>query len=135
MARASPGMSTACRRGSGSARAPKLVSLTFGGTRESRSVAITRHLPGGGAVLVGRNDYEITWIVRSVERALALGLIPTLCLGLATGVFLSFRAQRRVQEVNTKIQRIVAGELRERLPTHGAQDPFDKLAILVNGML
>ena len=116
---------------------PQLVSLvTVGGTRESRSVrAITRRLPGGGTVLVGRNDYEITWIVRSVERALALGLIPTLCLGLATGVFLSFRAQRRVKEVNTKIQRIVAGELRERLPTHGAQDPFDKLAILVNGML
>src|SRR5207237_1134690 len=72
---------------------------------------------------------------RSVERALALGLVPTLCLGLATGVFLSLRAQRRVEQVNSKIQRIVAGELRERLPTRGGHDPFDKLAVLVNGML
>jgi signal transduction histidine kinase len=29
----------------------------------------------------------------------------------------------------------VAGELRERLPTRGTDDPFDKLAELVNGML
>ena len=115
----------------------QLVSLVkIGDSNASRSVrAIARRLPEGGTLLVGRNDYEITWIVRSVERALALGLIPTLCIGLATGVFLSLRAQRRVEQVNTKIQRIVAGELRERLPTQGAQDPFDKLAVLVNGML
>jgi signal transduction histidine kinase len=116
---------------------PQLVSLVrMGESNASRSVrAIARRLPEGGTLVVGRNDYEITWIVRSVERALALGLVPTLCIGLATGVFLSLRAQRRVEQVNTKIQRIVAGELRERLPTQGAQDPFDKLAVLVNGML
>jgi signal transduction histidine kinase len=116
---------------------PQLVSLVkIGDSNASRSVrAIARRVPEGGTLVIGRNDYEITWIVRSVERALALGLIPALCLGLATGVFLSLRAQRRVEQVNTKIQRIIAGELRERLPTQGSQDQFDKLAILVNGML
>ena len=116
---------------------PQLVSLVkVDGTTERRSVrAIARRVPQGGTLVVGRGDYEITWIVRSVERALALGLIPTLCIGLATGVFLSLRAQRRVEQVNSKIQRIVAGELRERLPTQGGRDPFDKLAVLVNGML
>src|SRR3954449_5493295 len=44
------------------------------------------------------SSYEITWIVRSLERALALGLIPALCLGLGAGAFLSIRAQRRVEE-------------------------------------
>ncbi|MFZ2082149.1 MAG: ATP-binding protein, partial [Xanthobacteraceae bacterium] len=47
----------------------------------------------------------------------------------------SIRAQKRIEEVNSKIQRIVAGELRERLPARGTNDPFDKLAALVNGML
>src|SRR5207248_11329805 len=83
----------------------------------------------------GRTDYEFAWIIHSVERALALGLIPALSLGLAAGAFLSIRAQRRVEEVNRKIKRIVAGDLRERLPTQGTQDAFDKLAALVNGML
>ena len=71
----------------------------------------------------------------SSDAQLALGLVPALCLGLAAGVFLSIRAQRRIEEVNSTVQRIVDGELRERLPTRGTNDPFDKLAALVNGML
>jgi len=50
-------------------------------------------------------------------------------------VFLSLRAQNRVKEVNRRVRRIVAGELRERLPTQGLNDPFDRLAVIVNGML
>ena len=38
-------------------------------------------------------------------------------------------------EVNRKIQRIVAGDLRQRLPTTGRGDPFDQLAVSVNQML
>jgi signal transduction histidine kinase len=38
-------------------------------------------------------------------------------------------------EVNRRIQRIVAGDLRERLPTLGRNDPFDQLAASVNRML
>ncbi len=117
---------------------PQLVSLVKidAPGREGRTArAVARQIPEGGTLVIGRTDYEFAWIVHSVERALALGFIPTLCLGLAAGAFLSIRAQRRVQEVNRKIQRIIAGELRERLPTQGTQDAFDKLAVLVNGML
>jgi signal transduction histidine kinase len=116
---------------------PQLVSLIkIDDQTERRSVrALARRMPGGGTLVIGRTDYQVTWMVRSMERALAIGLIPALCLGLATGAFLSIRAQKRVEQVNTKIQRIVAGELRERLPAQGALDPFDRLAVLVNGML
>ena len=37
--------------------------------------------------------------------------------------------------MNQRVQRIVAGELRERLPTRGVDNPFDRLAVIVNGML
>jgi signal transduction histidine kinase len=117
---------------------PQLVSLVkvdASGSERRTARALARRLPQGETLVLGRTDYEFVWIVHSVERALALGLIPALCLGLAAGAFLSVRAQRRVQEVNRKIQRIVAGELRERLPTQGTHDAFDKLATLVNGML
>lgn len=104
--------------------------------REQQAVrAVARGLPDGGTLVIARSDYEFTWIVHIVERALAVGLIPALCLSLAVGVFLSIRAQKRIEEVNSKIRRIVAGELRERLPARGTEDPFDKLAALVNGML
>jgi signal transduction histidine kinase len=56
-------------------------------------------------------------------------------LGFAAAIFLSIRAQKRVDDVNRRVQRIVAGQLRERLPTTGVNDPFDRLAVIVNGML
>jgi signal transduction histidine kinase len=122
-------------RGNAGAQLASLIKIDDG-TREQQAVrAVARGLPEGGTLVIARSDYEFTWIAHIVERTLAMGLIPALCLSLAVGVFLSFRAQKRIAEVNSKIQRIVAGELRERLPARGTNDPFDKLAALVNGML
>src|SRR6476646_9513942 len=45
------------------------------------------------------------------------------------------RSRRRIMEVNERVERIVAGNLRERLPHGNGDDPFFKLAIIVNGML
>jgi signal transduction histidine kinase len=104
-----------------------------GGQQTVRAVAQT--LPDGSTLVIARTDYEFTWVVHTVERALLLGLIPTLCLAFAVGVFLNSLAQRRVEEVNRTVQRFVAGELRERLPTPGTNDPFGRLAGLVNGIL
>jgi signal transduction histidine kinase len=56
-------------------------------------------------------------------------------LCLAVGVVLTARARRRIVEVNERVERIVAGNLRERLPHRNAGDPFSKLAMMVNGML
>jgi signal transduction histidine kinase len=122
-------------RGDAGAQLASLIKIDDG-THERHAVrAVARGLPEGGTLVIARSDYEFTWIVHIVERALAVALIPALCLSLAVGVFLSIRAQKRIEEVNSKIQRIVAGELRERLPARGTEDPFDKLAELVNGML
>jgi signal transduction histidine kinase len=48
---------------------------------------------------------------------------------------LSLRAQKRVEEVNQRVQRIIAGNLRERLPHRNVDEPFSRLAVIVNGML
>jgi signal transduction histidine kinase len=48
---------------------------------------------------------------------------------------LSVRAQKRVEEVNQRVQRIIAGDLRERLPHRNVDEPFSRLAAIVNGML
>jgi signal transduction histidine kinase len=37
--------------------------------------------------------------------------------------------------VNQRVQRIIAGDLRERLPHRNGNDPFSRLAVIVNGML
>jgi signal transduction histidine kinase len=104
--------------------------------RERQTVRVTaRRLADGQTLVIGRNIDEVGQIGKSVERTLAWGLIPALCLSLIGGAFLSIRARQRISQVNRSIQRIVAGDLRERLPTRGNNDPLDELAGLINGML
>ena len=92
-------------------------------------------LPNGEVVVVGRNIDEIDEIAEIVGRALALGLLPAFGLAVVIGIVLSMRGLDRLSDVNRRIQRIVAGDLRERLPTRGGNDPFDQLAVGVNRML
>jgi signal transduction histidine kinase len=104
--------------------------------RESEKVRlVTDKLPDGDVLVIGRNVEEIAEIAGIVRRALTLGLLPAFVLAIAFGLVLSSRAQDRLSEVNRRIQRIVAGDLRERLPTRGGDDPFDQLAVSVNRML
>src|SRR5216683_2451115 len=70
-----------------------------------------------------------------VGEALLLGLLPAFFLCLLAGAWLSVRAQRRVEDVNQRVQRIIAGDLSERLPHRTVDEPFSRLAVIVNGML
>ena len=106
------------------------------GGRERQAVRlIARTLPNGDVLAFGRNVEEVGEIERVLGRALELGLVPTMLLCLAVGLALSARARERIVEVNERVQRIVAGNLRERLPHRSTNDPFSKLASIVNGML
>ncbi|WP_246741231.1 sensor histidine kinase [Bradyrhizobium sp. 1(2017)] len=96
---------------------------------------VGRRLDDGDVLVLGRNVDETREISNVVGQALALGVLPAFCLCLLAGAWLSVRAQKRVEEVNQRVQRIVAGELRERLPEDNADDPFARLARIVNGML
>ena len=107
-----------------------------GGDRENQKVRLAAHpLQGGETLVIGRNIDEIDEIAQIVGRALGLGLLPAFLLAVAIGMVLSLRALGRLSDVNRKIQSIVAGDLRERLPTRGSNDPFDQLAAGVNRML
>jgi signal transduction histidine kinase len=97
--------------------------------------AIARRMRNGDVLVIGRNVDEAGEISHVVGQALGLGLLPGFCLCLLAGAWLSVRAQKRVEEVNQRVQRIIAGDLRERLPHRNVDEPFSKLAVIVNGML
>lgn len=104
--------------------------------REMQTVRLVMHsFPDGDVLVIGRNIDELGEIAEIVGNALVLGLIPALVLSVAIGIILSLRTQNRLSDVNRTIRRIVAGDLRERLPTRGLDDPFDQLAASVNRML
>jgi signal transduction histidine kinase len=104
--------------------------------REKQAVRLlAQRLPDGNLLVIGRNVDEVGEIARVVAGALVLGVIPAVLLCLVVGWALNARASRRIVEVNERVQRIVAGNLRERLPHRNTDDPFSKLAMIVNGML
>jgi signal transduction histidine kinase len=120
----------------GSVQGAQVARTGANGGVEPRVVrAIGRTLPGGDVLVLGRDVDEAIEISKVVGQALALGLVPALVLCLAVGALLSMRAERRIADVNQHVQRIVAGDLRERLPKLKGNDPFAKLAAIVNGML
>jgi signal transduction histidine kinase len=113
----------------------KIVRMDQADRGEQTVRAIARRMQNGDVLVIGRNVDEESEISHVVGQALALGLLPALCLCLLAGAWLSVRAQKRVEEVNQRVQRIMAGDLRERLPHSNVNDPFSKLAAIVNGML
>jgi signal transduction histidine kinase len=103
---------------------------------ESMAVrAVARSLPNGDVLVIARHNGEISDLADVIARALLLALPVALCLSLVIGTILSVRVQRRVAELNALVRRIVGGDLRERVPTAGLDHPFDKLAVIANGML
>src|SRR5467141_2954011 len=113
-----------------------VVARIDGGERERQKVRLAMHpLPTGEILVIGRNIDEISEIAEIVWRALGLGLLPAVAVAVAIGMMLSLRALGRLSDVNRRIQRNVEGDVTERLPTRGSDDPFDQLAVSVNGML
>src|SRR5579859_6901937 len=91
-----------------------LVPVSPGSTEAQSVRSIARGMPDGNVLVIARNVDEITEIAAIVGQALAMGLIPALCLCIAAGALLSVRAQKRVAEVSARAERIVAGDLRQR---------------------
>jgi signal transduction histidine kinase len=112
-----------------------IVRMSPSGPQPRVIRAIARRMANGDTVVIGREVDETREISHVVGQALGLGLLPALCLCLLAGAWLSMRAQKRVEEVNRRVQGIVAGNLRERLPHRDVDEPFSKLAAIVNGML
>jgi signal transduction histidine kinase len=104
--------------------------------QEAMSVrAIAHSLPNGDVLVIARHNGEIKDLAEVIARALLLAFPVALGLSLAIGMILSVRVQRRVSELNALVGRIVGGDLRERVPVAGLDHPFDKLAVIANGML
>src|SRR6266403_2918456 len=112
-----------------------VIRMDRNGSEHQVVRAIARRMRNGDVLVLGRNVDEAGEISHVVGEALLLGLLPAFFLCLLAGAWLSVRAQRRVEDVNQRVQRIIAGDLSERLPHRTVDEPFSRLAVIVNGML
>lgn len=103
-------------------------------TEHSALVRITQ-LTGGFRLLVGR-DLEERARMNEIITAAARGSVAlVVVLGLAGGFFVTRRVLRRFDAMTETTQRIMGGDLAERLPVTGTGDEVDRLAINLNAML
>ena len=98
-------------------------------------VIVAQRRPDGGVLVLGRSLYEAYALRRSVLEALAIGVGPTIILALVIGALFSLQASRRLKSIQRAINRVIQGDLRERLPVHRTPDDIDEVVRSVNLML
>ncbi|MEG3125115.1 sensor histidine kinase [Sphingomonas sp. GB1N7] len=92
-------------------------------------------MPDGTQLLTGVDLDDAEDALRVVERSLIFGLIPGLLLAIGVGLFAGRRAAKQVDAVRVLTERIVAGELDQRLTIGLNPDSFGLLCAHINAML
>jgi signal transduction histidine kinase len=105
------------------------------GPLHKRILAIAVQVQNGDVLVIGRDIDELRNLRSLVTRALLLGVVPAFFIALLAGVVLSRRMREKIVAANETVDRVMQGNLHERLPVSSNADDFDHLAAGVNRML
>lgn len=119
----------------GRPRAAEVLRTDPPGHVARRTRAVACPAPGGEVLVLARDADTFEDYRALVARAVGLGAVPAVLVALAAGALLGTRAQAHVRRVRLATERIMAGELGERLPVRGTRDDLDRLSADVNRML
>ncbi|RFC62014.1 sensor histidine kinase [Fulvimarina endophytica] len=104
-------------------------------TVETRVVGRLCGLLGGQRLFVGLDRGQNAETVQLVEKAFLLALIPASIFALLGGLIIGDRAVQRLDAVRRLSERIIAGDLKKRLPVARKPDVLGALNIHINTML
>ena len=102
---------------------------------EHRALVRVTQLSGGFRLLVGRDLEERRRVFGVVASAARWSFLVVIVLGLGGGVLVARRVLARIDAMTGTTQRIMAGDLSERLPVGRSGDELDRLAGNLNAML
>ena len=105
------------------------------GTPSHQALAEVIFLPNGMKLLVGRDLGEPTKFRNLVRDSLIIALGIMVLGALLIWFFIGRRALRRIDRMSQATQKIMAGDLSQRLPTGRSGDEFDRLSGSLNVML
>ncbi|MCH4022251.1 MAG: ATP-binding protein [Acetobacter sp.] len=92
-------------------------------------------MPDGEILVLARSLHLLAEHKLILRRASLIAAVPVLLFALIAGFWLSRRALGRVQAMYEAIDRIMAGDIHERLPTGHNRDALEGMAASVNRML
>ena len=106
---------------------------TPGDDRDLRGVG--KILPDGAFLLVAADRAPLEDLRELWLHGLGWSLLATAILGVGGGLLVSAGVLRRVDAINRICQKIMDGDLTQRLPGRETGDEFDRLTDIVNTML
>ncbi len=99
------------------------------------AILVARRRADGGVLVLGRSLQDNDDVERTLLRALATALAPTIALILLIGELIARQGARRLDRVQEAIGRIAKGDFTSRLPVSNERDEIDRIAVAVNLML
>ncbi len=105
------------------------------GTPGHTALAEVIFLPNGMRLLVGRDLGEPTKFRELVRGSLTMALGIMVVGALLIWFIIGRRALQRIDQMSQATQKIMAGDLGQRLPVGGSNDEFDRLSTSLNRML
>jgi signal transduction histidine kinase len=103
--------------------------------RDHRALVRVTELSNGFRLLIGRDLDERRRLFGIVAKAAQFSILIVVVLGLGGGVFVARRVLTRIDAMTGTAQRIMSGDLSERLPVGRSGDELDRLAENLNMML
>ena len=119
----------------GTAQAPEIRRTDAPQALQRHTRAVACPVADGDTLVLARDTDDFEGYRTLVARAIGLGAAPAVLAALSLGALLGIRAQAHVRRVQRATERIIAGELTERLPVRGTRDDLDRLSADVNRML
>ncbi|CAI9120135.1 sensor histidine kinase [Brytella acorum] len=96
---------------------------------------LAERVAGDRVLVLARSFHLLSELHFVTRRAIMISIVPVVAFALLTGIILSHRALARVKTMHEAIDRIMEGDLHERLPAGRERDDLERLAGSVNRML
>lgn len=103
--------------------------------RQGYAMVRSEKLPSGLILVVGRDVVERRGFTAIVLQWFAVGAGGILLFSLVAGVLTAVRVLRRIDTISSTSNKIMSGNLSERVPVTKRNDEFDALATNLNLML
>ncbi|MGY3608313.1 ATP-binding protein [Bradyrhizobium sp. Leo121] len=102
---------------------------------DHRALVRVTEMTNGFRLLIGRDLEERRRLFGIVAKAAQWSILVVVVLGIGGGIFVARRVLQRIDAMTGTAQRIMAGDLSDRLPVGRSGDELDRLAENLNAML